>query len=200
MRKLDRDGGWPETTRFPGFETSGRLMMKLVLKSIRAYQASALLAGLMLAGCGVGRAMVIKPPDAKLKVSSVQVTEWRSPVEVPSKVTSEFANKLNQYLFKEEGFQKGPELTIMYRFIQYDPGNQFTRWFFGGLGNAGEGSLTVEAKYVDATDNELATINVEGRIGSGVFGGALSNAVDKAAEKLAEYTKTNFRYSQLSYK
>ena len=174
--------------------------MKLVLKSIGAYQASALLAALMLAGCGVGRAMVIKPPDAKLKVASVQVTEWRSPVEVPSKVTSEFANKLNQYLFKEEGFRKGPELTIIYRFIQYDPGSQFTRWFFGGLGNAGEGSLTVEAKYLDATDNELATINVEGRIGSGVFGGALSNAVDKAAEKLAEYTKTNFRYSQLSYK
>ena len=61
------------------------------------------------------------------------------------------------------------------------------------MGNAGEGSLTVEAKYFDSTNKELATVNVEGRIGSGVFGGALSDAVNKAAEKVAEYTKANFR-------
>ena len=151
-------------------------------------------AGLILAGCGVGRAMVIKPPDAKVMVRSVQATEGSSPVVVPPDVKTDFANKLNQYLYEEEGgFQKGRELTISYRFIQYDPGNQFTRWFWGGMGNAGEGSLTVEAKYFDSTNKELATVNVEGRIGSGVFGGALSDAVNKAAEKVAEYTKTNFR-------
>jgi hypothetical protein len=150
--------------------------------------------GLILAGCGVGRAMVIKPPDAKIMVRSVQATEGSSPVAVPPDVKTDFANKLNQYLYEEEGgFQKGRELTISYRFIQYDPGNQFTRWFWGGMGNAGEGSLTVEAKYFDPTNKELATVNVEGRIGSGVFGGALSDAVNKAAEKVAEYTKTNFR-------
>lgn len=156
--------------------------------------AFVLIAGLMFAGCGVGRAMVIKPPDAKVMVRSVQATEGSSPVAVPPAVKTDFANKLNQYLYEEEGgFQKGPELTISYRFIQYDPGNQFTRWFSGGIGNAGEGSLTVEAKYFDSTNKELATVNVEGRIGSGVFGGALSDAVNKAAEKVAEYTKINFR-------
>jgi uncharacterized protein DUF4410 len=152
-----------------------------------------LFVGLMLAGCGVGRTMVMKPPDAKLTVHSVQATERNSPVAVPMDVKSDFANKLDQYLYEEAVFQKGPELTINYRFIQYDPGSQFTRWFWGGFGNAGEGSLTVEAKYFDSNNKELATVNVEGRIGSGLFGGALSQATDKAAEKLAEYTKTNFR-------
>jgi hypothetical protein len=157
------------------------------------FGALLLVTALMLAGCGVGRAMVIKPPDTKVKVVSVQANEWKSPVTVPANVKTEFTNKLSQYLYEEDGFRKGPDLTISYRFVQYDPGSRFSRWFFGGLGNAGEGSLTVEAKYLDPTDKELATINVEGRIGSGVFGGALSNAVDKAAEKLAEYTKANFR-------
>ena len=168
-----------------------RARVNLALRS----GAFVLIAGLMLAGCGVGRAMVIKPPDAKVVVRSVQATEGSSPVAVPPDVKTDFANKLNQYLYDQEegGFQKGPELTISYRFIQYDPGNQFTRWFWGGIGNAGEGSLTIEAKYFDSTNKELATVNVEGRIGSGVFGGALSDAVNKAAEKVAEYTKTNFR-------
>jgi hypothetical protein len=152
-----------------------------------------LIAGLMLASCGVGRAMVIKPPDEQLRVVFVQAKEGISPVAVPEDVKTDFGGKLNEHLYGKGGFQAGPELTISYRFIQYDPGNQFTRWFWGGIGNAGEGSLTVEAKYLDPTNKEIATINAEGRIGSGVFGGALSQAVDKAAEKVAEYTKTNFR-------
>jgi hypothetical protein len=177
--------------------------MNLRTKGIIGYRASVhraltsaalvLLAGLMLAGCGVGRAMVIKPPDEQVRVVFVQAKEGNSPVAVPADVKTDFVEKLNKYLYGDDGFQKGPELTISYRFIQYDPGSQFTRWFLGGIGNAGEGSLTVEAKYFDPTNKEIATINVEGRIGSGIFGGALSQAVDRAAEKVAEYTKTNFR-------
>jgi hypothetical protein len=152
-----------------------------------------LFAGLMLAACGVGRAMVIKPPEEQVRVVFVQAKEGVSPVPVPEDVKADFAEKLSKYLYSERGFQNGPELTISYRFIQYDPGNQFTRWFWGGLGNAGEGSLTVEAKYLDPNNKEIATINSEGRIGSGVFGGTLSQAVDKAAEKVADYTKANFK-------
>ncbi|HSK29843.1 MAG TPA: hypothetical protein VLA17_07755, partial [Candidatus Limnocylindria bacterium] len=62
-----------------------------------------------------------------------------------------------------------------------------------GIGNTGEGSLTVEAKFFDNADKELATIQAEGRIGSGFFGGDFSFALDKAAEKIAEYTKINFK-------
>lgn len=108
-------------------------------------------------------------------------------------VKATFQQKLEEYLYAEKTFDKGKELTIKYRFIQFDPGNQFTRWFWGGIGNAGEGSLTVEAKFYDADNQELATIQSEGRIGSGFFGGDFSYAVDKAAEKIAEYTKVNFK-------
>ncbi|HEY7555219.1 MAG TPA: hypothetical protein VIH18_10470 [Candidatus Binatia bacterium] len=169
-----------------------RLIGRRARQALRSV-AVLLISGLMLAGCGVGRAMVIKPPDEQLRVVFVQVKEGNSPVAVPPEVKADFMNKLNHYLHGEDGFQRGPELTINYRFIQYEPGSQFTRWFWGGIGNAGEASLTVEAKYFNPANKEVATINAEGRIGSGFFGGALSEAVDKAAEKIAEYTKTNFR-------
>jgi hypothetical protein len=152
-----------------------------------------LICGMSLGACGVGRAMIVKPPEAKVRVSTVQVSEGNSPVAVPDEVKAALVSKLDQYLYGEDGFQKGSELQISYRFILFEPGNQFTRWFWGGIGNAGEGSLMIETKYLDPNSKELATVNVEGRIGSGFFGGAFSEAVDKAAEKIAEYTKTNFR-------
>lgn len=144
-------------------------------------------------GCGAGRTLVIKPSDIKVRVSSITVSESNSPVAVPAEVKSAFQQKLEEFLYGEGGFQKGGELNIRYRFIQFDPGNQFTRWFWGGIGNAGEGSLTVEAKYFDSANTELSTIQAEGRIGSGFFGGDFSFAVEKAAEKVAEYTKVNYR-------
>ncbi|MBI2352424.1 MAG: DUF4410 domain-containing protein [Deltaproteobacteria bacterium] len=147
----------------------------------------------ILTGCGAGRAMVMKPPDSKIRVASVEAVEGNSPVSVSADVKRAFVDKLKEYLYAGETFRPGSDLRISYRFIQYDPGNQFTRWFWGGVGNAGEGSLTVEARYLDAANKELATIQAEGRIGSGFFGGDFSFAVDKAAEKIADFTITNFK-------
>ena len=48
------------------------------------------------------------------------------------------------------------------------------------------------AEFYD-DDAKLAEIQTEGRIGSGFFGGSMSEAVDKAAEQIATYAITNFR-------
>jgi hypothetical protein len=144
-------------------------------------------------GCGAGRTLVVKPSETRLRVASLNVSEANSPVSVPTEVKSAFQEKLEQLLYGEGGFQKGKELTIRYRFIQFDSGNQFARWFTGGIGNTGEGSLTVEAKFFDSSDQEVGTIQTEGKIGSGFFGGGFGFAVDKAAEKIAEYTKINYK-------
>jgi len=159
----------------------------------QVFPASVLLATAVWSGCGAGRTLVLQLSETKVRVSSVNAVEGASPVSVPADVKATFQQKLEEYLYAEKAFDKGKELTIKYRFIQFDPGNQLTRWFWGGIGNAGEGSLTVEAKFYDAANKELATIQSEGRIGSGFFGGDFSYAVDKAAEKIAEYTKVNFK-------
>ncbi|HXG52541.1 MAG TPA: DUF4410 domain-containing protein [candidate division Zixibacteria bacterium] len=168
--------------------------MRIKSALLRSLSLAALVAeAAASSGCGAGRALVLQPPPAKVSVASVTATEGNSTVSVPADVKSTFHQKLEDYLYAENAFEKGKELTIRYRFIQFDPGSQFTRWFWGGIGNAGEGSLTVEARFYDTAGNELATIQSEGRIGSGFFGGDFSFAVDKAAEKIAEYAKVNFR-------
>ncbi|HEY1372631.1 MAG TPA: DUF4410 domain-containing protein [Candidatus Binatia bacterium] len=144
-------------------------------------------------GCGVGRNMVIQSPETRIRAASAVASENNSPVGVPAEMKSDYQSRLEKYLYGENGFQQGKELTIRYRFIQYDPGSQFGRWFSGGLGNMGEGSLTIESKFFDSTGKELATIQTEGRIGSGFLGGSYGEALDKAAEKVAEFAKTNFR-------
>jgi hypothetical protein len=152
------------------------------------------LAGLVfLVGCGAGKTLVMSPPDTKVQVTSIEVFEGKSTVKVPDEVKKTFHDKLQELLYEDGTFHKGTDLKLRYRFIQFNPGNQFTRWFWGGIGNAGEGALTIEVKYLSATDAELATIQSEGKIGSGAFGGSFNFAVGKAAKEIAEYTKQNFR-------
>lgn len=152
------------------------------------------IAGLvLLMGCGAAKTLVMAPPATKIQVAAVEVAEGSSTVNVPDDIKKAFHDKLTQLLYEEEGgFRRGTELKVRYRFIQYNPGSQFTRWFWGGIGNAGEGSMTVEAKYFDSTDQELASIQAEGKIGSGAFGGSFNFAVEKTAEEIAVYTKQSF--------
>ncbi len=50
-----------------------------------------------------------------------------------------------------------------------------------GIGNAGEGSLTIEVTYADQSGKQLGKIMSEGKIGSGFFGGSSDDAIEKAA-------------------
>ena len=152
---------------------------------------------LFLAGCGSGKTVVMEPVTEKSDVSTIGIVAGKSTVNIPDDVVNKFHKKLEQLLYDEGKFIKGADLIITYRFIQYDEGNQFTRWFWGGIGNAGEGAITVEAIYSNASENNLAKIQSEGKIGSGFFGGDFSLAVEKAAEEIADYTITNFNNGNL---
>ncbi len=86
----------------------------------------------------------------------------------------------------------GKELTLKYRFIQFQEGSQFERWFWGGIGNAGEGSITCEVLFLDPAGAEVAKIQSEGRIGSGFFGGSIHDALGKMGEEVGKYTVQHF--------
>jgi hypothetical protein len=145
-----------------------------------------------LIGCGAGKTLVMEPPTSKKSVRSVEIVQGKCTVEVPEEVVKTLETKLSELLYKEGGYTNGPELTITYRFLQCNPGSQLSRWFWGGIGNAGQGSLTVEATYTDPSNKQLCKIQCEGVISSGAFGGDFSFAVEKAANEIAEYTKKNF--------
>lgn len=147
----------------------------------------------VLPGCGSGKTLVMEPSIVKTSATSINIVEGESTVKIPKEVIDKFHSKLAQLLFDENKFDRGSEVTITYRFLQYDEGNQLARWFWGGIGNAGEGSITIEAVYTDSSNNRLAKIQSEGKIGSGFFGGDFSLAIEKAAEEISVYTINNFK-------
>ena len=145
----------------------------------------------LLVGCGASRSIILKPAENR-HASSVEIAEAGSTVDVPEDMRQYFKEQVEKRLYGEAKFVKGSDLMISYRFTQYDAGSQLSRWLWGGIGNSGEGSITVEAKFVDEPGTELALIQAEGKIGSGMFGGGFKNAVERAAEQVARYAVEHF--------
>ncbi len=137
--------------------------------------------------------MALKPLEVKQQFSSVEISEGNSTVNVPADTKQVFRQKLEEFVYEEGGFQKGRGLVIKYGFIQYNPGSQFKRWLWGGLGGAGKGTLAVEAKFINQADQELAAIKVEGEISGGALGGDFEYAIFQCAKAIAKYAKQNFK-------
>jgi hypothetical protein len=100
--------------------------------------------------------------------------------------------ELNKGLYESGSFANGDDLRLFYTFISHEEGNRMARWFWAGLGNSGEASITIQVVYKDSNDVEMAKTQVEGRIGSGFFGGSINEAIVKAAQDVTEYTVNNF--------
>ncbi|MBI9076479.1 MAG: DUF4410 domain-containing protein [Desulfatibacillum sp.] len=154
-----------------------------------------ILSTLILYGCGAGRTFVVEPCKTQYTASSVMFEENDSTVVVPTEMKITFQKALGDMLYEQRSLEKGSELKIAYSFIQFEPGSRFKRYMWGGVGNSGEGSLTIRAAFLDVAGNELSTIQTEGVIGSGLFGGSFDNAIEKAAEEIAEYVEKNYLVS-----
>ena len=147
---------------------------------------------MLLTGCGTAQTLVLEPVTTTSKFNSVALIADNPNVNVPSEVTQKLESVINKGLFEDGPFTAGSDLRIHYTFISHNPGNQFERWFWGGIGNAGEGSLAIMVKYFDSDDKEIAKTQVEGRIGSGFFGGSFNEAITKAGEDIVKFTIENF--------
>jgi len=142
--------------------------------------------------------MVMNVPTERVKAISAAVVEDQPTVSVPSEVSNLFRDKVESGLFGGDkdsppAFSKGTDLKIQYRFIQYTGGSQFKRWLAGGIGGYGEGVMTVDVRFVNSAGKEISRIQSEGKIGAGVFGGAIDGAVEKCVEEIVLYAKQNFR-------
>lgn len=142
----------------------------------------------ILSGCGTGRVLVLDSIKLDKSITGVTIEPDKSTVFVQTEIKEKFEKHLREKL-DEAGFKENKDLTLCYRFIQMNEGNRFGRWFFGGIGNVGEGTLTAEIKYLDSSRQEIGKIQSEGKIGSGAFGGGFDNAVESAVEEIVRYTK-----------
>lgn len=179
--------------------TSHRGLPKRVMGMEKGIALSAILV-LVLAnlGCTSGRTMVMAPPSERLKADSANVVMDTPTVSVPPGVVLAFAAGLDNALFvgeqgKTAPFTKGPKLTLNCRIIQFASGSQFKRWLAGGIGGYGEGSMTVEVRFMNSDGKEISKIQSDCKIGAGVFGGSIEEALGKCVEEISTYAQQNFR-------
>src|SRR5262245_9113850 len=161
----------------------------------RAAAGAAVVVCLFLTACGTGRTMVMAPVAEKKTYSAVRVERADDSVAVPDELRVMFRDQLRLELYgtaeKPGPFTEGDGLLIRVRVVQFEGGNQFQRWFWGGIGNQGEASMQLLTEFFDG-DKKLSDIQTEGRIGSGFFGGSVKSAVEKATSEISTYTVQNF--------
>jgi hypothetical protein len=143
----------------------------------------------VLSSCGTGRVIVLQSVHNVPSNPGIRIQAAKDTVKTSQEISNKFSKYLSEALYTEEKICWGDDILLKYRFLQINEGNRLARWFTAGIGNAGEGSLTIEATYYDKSDKLLGKIHTEGKIGSGFFGGSIDSALEKAASEIAAYTR-----------
>ena len=143
---------------------------------------------LLMCGCsGTGRTVILQPPEANVRFSSVLVLEEDSGTFAPGEVSRDFRMALMTYLYDRGPFVHGPELRIVYRITGVHPAGQETP--SGGKEKPGKGSVTAEVTFVNFAGKEIASIHAHGESGDQ---GSVAEAVKECAWQVASYAKRNF--------
>ncbi|WP_421791890.1 DUF4410 domain-containing protein [Hyphobacterium sp.] len=146
-----------------------------------------------LAACGTASTLVDSAYTGGMRFDDASISAGTHTVPVDGGAVQEFESRLRERIIDSGMFtEQSGGLTIEYRFLAFNSGNRMARYFWGGIGNAGEASTTIEVVFRDASGEVLSRIQSEGRIDSGFFGGSANNAVTRAADEVAEYTITTF--------
>jgi hypothetical protein len=148
-----------------------------------------------ISACASGATTVLTPPPALMQATynTLKIESGTDTVSIPADARAHFEKRLNEYLLTATPptkFKSGNDLTLRYRFIQFDEGSRALRYIVGF--GAGRGKMTAEVTFVDGQGKEVARINVEGEISAGFFGGDFDMAISQAARQVADYTVKNF--------
>lgn len=133
-----------------------------------------------------------RTPAERHIAKTYSLAEGQSTVGCDEAVKRQFEQEIKDG-FAEANMPEGNDLKIEYRFVQFDEGSRLVRYMAGGLGNAGEGEMTVEVIFKNRDNKELSRIHVGGKINSGFFGGSFDHAVEHSAKQVVRYVITNFK-------
>jgi hypothetical protein len=148
-----------------------------------------------ISACASGATTVLAPPSAATQATfnTLKIESGTDTVSIPVDARAHFEKRLNEYLLTATPptkFAPGNDLTLRYRFIQFEEGSRALRYLIGF--GAGKGKMTAEITFLDAQGKEVAKINVEGEISMGFLGGDFDMAISQAAREVADYTIKNF--------
>ena len=144
---------------------------------------------LIVSACASGHVAVVNKANRSYRVTNVQSSEeGRS--TAPAEIASRFQRLLDEALYSEKHFARGSELKIKWQIAAYDEGSRALRYMVGF--GAGKGKVVVKARFFDANNRELGSIQSEGSITMGAFGGSYETALRECADAIANYAKQNF--------
>jgi uncharacterized protein DUF4410 len=152
--------------------------------------AGAVAATIVLVGCSTGTVTETRRPSSPLRIISAESSQETSGVAVPASIRTRFQLLLDEALYSENHFQRGSQLKIKWQFKALDEGNRALRYFVGF--GAGKGKIAVQARFFDERGRELATVQSEGTIAMGAFGGSYDTALSECADAIAKYARANF--------
>lgn len=144
---------------------------------------------LLSCGCSAnGRTVILRPSESDARYSSVLVKEDGSDPLVPPGVSRDFRMALSKHLYDRGAFVHGPQLRIVYRITGYPAAPVESS--AEGKEDPGPGAITVEVRFYNFVEKEIASIRAEGDAGDT---GRIDGAVRECARQVALYAKQNFR-------
>lgn len=145
-----------------------------------------------LAGCGSARTVVVEPVKSAVRYATLTVVADTPTVEVAPSDVSDFEATLRKGLYDSGKFAQGDELRLVYAVVSLNPGDQLQRWYTAGIGHRGEGSLVIQVRYLDKAGREVARTQIQGSVSSGLLGGSIGDALDRAAQDVVTFTVASF--------
>lgn len=154
-----------------------------------------------LPACTGSRTFVLARPDHPAHhPRTVRLVEAPATMPVDDDIGAAFRAALMSSLREESMLvaqDDSADITLQYRFVQFDEGSGFIRVGQGAaslLGSpfagAGDGSVGVEVVFFDSRGERIGHIVADGPI-AGFFGTA-SGGAESAAETIADYTRDHF--------
>lgn len=170
------------------------------MRKIILFMALILGASILLSGCGTSRIMVLRSDTEKVgKVNSLQVNEVKSEMATISRhalirIREILIEKLQaSHAFDKITTQEGGNIILDVKVIDFEEGDQFTRWFWTGMGGMGAGRIELETTYKEGSSGEeIAQIKTQGTVNTGFFGGSIEAAYYRAVNEIVDYTVNEF--------
>ena len=147
------------------------------------------LAAMALASCGAGSTLIIEQPqmlsyEPQAVPASFTIRSSALVDDVPRDIAA-FEDRVRTKI--EDAGITG--LLIEYHFLHTGTDGKLDRWFSGGSGRR---SVTVDVVFKNMNEERLARIQAEGRFRSGLFGGSLQSALNRAADEIAAFAIETF--------
>lgn len=147
---------------------------------------------LALAACSNSALLVERPNTSSYRTSTASIHYDGSNVTVDDENIAYTQRKMEEAFFGGDTplFEQGEGITVNYRYIAFDEGNQVTRYLMGPI--AGGSKVVLEVDFVGPDGEILSTVRGEGTVSGGFFGGSNKSGIDGAIDEVADYAAAQF--------